>query len=87
MARLTDISTLVPEAISPEYRSFMAENGIQHFQVQIPANKGEIRIGACEMSRAMEIVLDRTNHPMLIHCNKGKVSYIFETGGVYFATF
>lgn len=74
LAILTAFRTLVPEPISPEYQRFMAEHGIQHFQVHIPANKGEIKINACEMTRALEIVLDRSNHPMLIHCNKGKVS-------------
>jgi tyrosine-protein phosphatase SIW14 len=71
---LRTILTLVPEQISPEYRRFMEDNRIQHFQVHIPANKGSIKINACEMTRALEIVLDRRNHPMLIHCNKGKVS-------------
>ncbi|KAF2745739.1 hypothetical protein M011DRAFT_133888 [Sporormia fimetaria CBS 119925] len=69
---LKTILTLVPEKITPEYAAFMEENSIQHFQVHIPANKGEVKIGACDMSRALEIVLDRRNHPLLIHCNKGK---------------
>lgn len=70
-------STLVPEPIAPEYQRFMDENDIQHFQVHIPANKGRIQINACEMTRALEIVLDKRNHPMLIHCNKGKVHTSF----------
>ncbi len=70
--KIKTILTLVPEAVSPEYQAFMAGAGIQHFQVHIKANKGGVRVEACEMSRALRIIMDRTNHPILIHCNKGK---------------
>ncbi|KAF2018149.1 hypothetical protein BU24DRAFT_479522 [Aaosphaeria arxii CBS 175.79] len=70
--KLKTILTLVPEPIPEGYRTFMTSHGIQHFHVHIPANKGKVRIAACEMTRALEIVLDRSNHPLLIHCNKGK---------------
>jgi tyrosine-protein phosphatase SIW14 len=70
--KIKSILTLVPEPISPEYQAFMDETGIQHFQVHIKANKGEVRVESCEMSRALRLILDRTNHPILIHCNKGK---------------
>jgi tyrosine-protein phosphatase SIW14 len=65
-------STLVPEAISDEYRDFMKSAGIQHFQVHLNANKGAVRVQSCDMNRALNIVLDKSNHPLLIHCNKGK---------------
>lgn len=67
----------MPEEISPEYREFMRSAGIQHFQVHINANKGGVRVQSCDMSRALNVVLDRSNHPILIHCNKGKVSSAF----------
>lgn len=70
--KIKSILTLVPEPISPEYQAFMAEAGIQHFQVHIKANKGQVSTESCEMSRALRLVMDRTNHPILIHCNKGK---------------
>ncbi|KAF2256264.1 tyrosine-protein phosphatase SIW14 [Trematosphaeria pertusa] len=70
--KLKTIITLVPEEISPEYREFMRSAGIQHFQVHINANKGGVRVQSCDMSRALNVVLDRSNHPILIHCNKGK---------------
>jgi tyrosine-protein phosphatase SIW14 len=70
--KIKTILTLVPEPISPEYQTFMDSTGIQHFQVHIKANKGEVRVESCEMSRALRLILDRTNHPILIHCNKGK---------------
>lgn len=70
--KLKTIITLVPEEISPEYRDFMKSAGIQHFQVHINANKGGVRVQSCDMNRALNIALDRSNHPLLIHCNKGK---------------
>jgi tyrosine-protein phosphatase SIW14 len=70
--KIKTILTLVPEPIAPEYQEFMKKSGIQHFQVHIKANKGEVRVESCEMSRALRLIMDRTNHPILIHCNKGK---------------
>ncbi|KAH8730080.1 tyrosine phosphatase family-domain-containing protein [Phaeosphaeriaceae sp. PMI808] len=70
--KIKSILTLVPEPITPEYQTFMKSAGIQHFQVHIKANKGEVRVESCEMSRALRLIMDRTNHPILIHCNKGK---------------
>jgi len=70
--KIKSIITLVPEPISPEYQAFMEQSNIQHFHVHIRANKGEVRVESCEMSRALRLIMDRTNHPILIHCNKGK---------------
>ncbi|KAF2035361.1 hypothetical protein EK21DRAFT_106900 [Setomelanomma holmii] len=69
---IKSILTLVPEPIAPEYQAFMSEAGIQHFQVHIKANKGQVSTESCEMSRTLRLVMDRANHPILIHCNKGK---------------
>lgn len=70
--KIKSILTLVPEPIAPEYQSFMDDSGIQHFRVHIRANKGEVRVESCEMQRALRLIMDRTNHPIMIHCNKGK---------------
>ncbi|KAF2266625.1 hypothetical protein CC78DRAFT_121044 [Lojkania enalia] len=70
--KLKTILTLVPEQVSFDYLNFMAQSDIQHFQVHIPANKGEVNIQSIQMSNALRYVLDRSNHPILIHCNKGK---------------
>ncbi|KAF2998186.1 hypothetical protein E8E13_004019 [Curvularia kusanoi] len=70
--RIKSILTLVPGEISDEYQSFMDSAGIQHFRVHIRANKGEVRVESCEMQRALRLLMDRTNHPIMIHCNKGK---------------
>lgn len=70
--KIKSILTLVPEPIAPEYQHFMDSAGVQHFRVHIRANKGEVRVDSCEMQRALRLVMDRTNHPIMIHCNKGK---------------
>ncbi|KAI8934444.1 hypothetical protein NX059_009176 [Plenodomus lindquistii] len=70
--KIKSIITLVPEPLSEEYKDFMDEAEIQHFHVHIRANKGDVRVESCEMSRALRLIMDRTNHPILIHCNKGK---------------
>ena len=71
--KIKSILTLVPEPLPTEYQAFMKDAGIQHFQVHIKSNKdGQVRVESCEMSRALRLIMDRTNHPILIHCNKGK---------------
>jgi tyrosine-protein phosphatase SIW14 len=71
--KIKSILTLVPETLPAEYQTFMKGSGIQHFQVHIRSNKdGQVRVESCEMSRALRLIMDRTNHPILIHCNKGK---------------
>ncbi|KAK6006436.1 hypothetical protein QM012_006846 [Aureobasidium pullulans] len=67
------ILTLVPEPLSEEYITFMEQNHIRHYQVHIPANKdGKINITPETMATALAVVLNRNNHPLLIHCNRGK---------------
>ncbi|THV67106.1 hypothetical protein D6C78_09883 [Aureobasidium pullulans] len=67
------ILTLVPEPLSEEYITFMEENHIRHYQIHIPANKdGKINITPETMATALAVVLNRNNHPLLIHCNRGK---------------
>lgn len=71
--KIKSILTLVPEPISADYQAFMDSAGIQHYHVHIKANKeGQVRVDSCEMSRALRLIMDRTNHPILVHCNKGK---------------
>lgn len=52
----------------------MTENGINHVRIQIQANKDPfLVIHQCDMSAALGVIMDRSNYPLLIHCNKGKV--------------
>lgn len=56
----------------------MSENGIQHFQIPIPAHKEpSVIIPPQNIIEALKIMLDPINHPLLIHCNKGKVLFQF----------
>lgn len=67
--------TLVPEEYSPQHNEFVAENRIRHFRIRIQPNKDPfVVISQCDMATALGVILDRSNHPLLIHCNKGKVS-------------
>lgn len=52
----------------------MAERGIQHFQIPIPAHKRETdSIPPESIAKVLRLLMDRSYHPILIHCNKGKV--------------
>jgi len=51
----------------------MKKTGIQHYQIGMPGNKEPfVNIPNDRVERALRVVLDRRNHPVLIHCNKGK---------------
>ncbi|CAD0113462.1 unnamed protein product [Aureobasidium uvarum] len=60
-----------------EYITFMDQNHIRHYQIHIPANKdGKVNITSETMATALAVVLNRNNHPLLIHCNRGKTQYV-----------
>lgn len=68
-------STLVPQEYPAENIEFMKENGIQHFQIPIPAHKSaSVTIPLQSIANALEVLLNTKLHPVLIHCNKGKVT-------------
>lgn len=73
---LTHNSTLVPEPYSDAHRQFITDNSINHFQIGIEPNKDPfVTIPQCSMAAALGVVLNPANHPLLIHCNKGKVCF------------
>ncbi|KAJ9642308.1 tyrosine-protein phosphatase siw14 [Coniosporium tulheliwenetii] len=65
---LTLVNTPYPEANV----EFVKQRDIQHVTILLPANKEVIRVSQCDMTRVLNVVLDTSNHPLLIHCNKGK---------------
>lgn len=68
-------STLVEEPFSPSHSSFLKENGIKHYRIPFIANKdASVKTPDGVVNTILRIMLDKANHPMLIHCNKGKVS-------------
>ncbi|KAM0108063.1 tyrosine-protein phosphatase siw14 [Aspergillus fumigatus] len=70
-------SSLRAKAIEGDYTQdhqvFLKENGIEHRRILILANKDPtIRTPDHVVNRVLEIMLNKTNHPLLLHCNKGK---------------
>lgn len=58
----------------------MTDNGINHVNIRIQPNKDPfLVISQCDMAAALAVVMDPSNHPILIHCNKGKVSELIMT--------
>ncbi|KIW05173.1 hypothetical protein, variant [Verruconis gallopava] len=70
--KLKTILTLVPEPYPQPYVQFLDDAGIKQIRVHVPANKEVIKIEPATMAQALGAVLDRSNYPLLIHCNKGK---------------
>lgn len=72
---LKTILTLVPQEYPAENVLFMKEHGISHFQIPIPAHKNEsVTIPLQNIANALDILHNPERHPVLVHCNKGKVS-------------
>lgn len=70
---LKTIITFVPEALSTHYANFISSCGITHHHIPILANKNpDLYTDASTVTSILELMLDATNYPMLIHCNKGK---------------
>lgn len=64
--------TLVQKDFPEGYESFISENGIRHTVFNTKGTKKE-DIPIKTMKSILRLVLDRQNHPLLIHCNHGKV--------------
>ncbi|KAF3917520.1 hypothetical protein ABW21_db0209691 [Orbilia brochopaga] len=73
MLKLKTILTLIPEKYPETNVEFMRSNEIQHIQIGIAANKEPfVEVPLDKITQAVSIILDKRNHPILIHCNKGK---------------
>ncbi|WFD30837.1 protein-tyrosine-phosphatase [Malassezia sp. CBS 17886] len=71
--RLRSVLTLILEDYPAQNINFLDENGITFFQYGIPGNKEPfVQIPEETITAALTTILDRRNHPILIHCNKGK---------------
>jgi protein tyrosine/serine phosphatase len=71
--KLKTIITFVPEDILPDYQSFMRTEGITHHQIHVLPNKDpDVYTNDNVVNKIIKLILDPTNHPILIHCNKGK---------------
>ncbi|CAF9914627.1 hypothetical protein IMSHALPRED_001964 [Imshaugia aleurites] len=70
---LKSILTLVKTPHSEEFLGYVEENGIEHFRIIVPAHKNpSIIIPIDTLLETLKIILNRSNYPILIHCNKGK---------------
>ncbi|KAF9436049.1 hypothetical protein BGZ76_004928 [Entomortierella beljakovae] len=71
---LKSILTLILEDYPDQNMKFLKENDVTLFQFGIAGNKSKAMpyIPDDKISAALAVLLDRRNHPILIHCNKGK---------------
>jgi tyrosine-protein phosphatase SIW14 len=71
--RLRSIMFLCPEAYADANKRFCEEQNIQFLAVPMEGNKEPfLDIPPEAMHRAVSLLCDARNHPILIHCNKGK---------------
>mmetsp|Transcript_12055 Transcript_12055/g.13863 ORF Transcript_12055/g.13863 Transcript_12055/m.13863 type:complete len:188 (+) Transcript_12055:337-900(+) len=70
---MRSILTLVLEDYPDANKRFNEENGIRLLQFGVPGNKEPfVDINEDYIRSALTELLDKRNHPILIHCNKGK---------------
>ncbi|ODQ66404.1 protein-tyrosine phosphatase [Nadsonia fulvescens var. elongata DSM 6958] len=71
--KLKSILVLIPEPYPEENMQFLKENDIQFFQVGMSGNKEPfVNVPPETITKALEIAINPANHPLLIHCNRGK---------------
>ncbi|RMJ26024.1 Tyrosine phosphatase [Aspergillus sp. HF37] len=71
--RLKTIITLVDEPFSPAHEQFLHDNNIIHHRIIVLAHKDPAtRTPDAIINKILQILLDPRNHPVLVHCNKGK---------------
>lgn len=64
---------LIPEQYPDDNVEFLKSQGIQFFQVGMPGNKEPfVHVPHATITKALEIAINPENHPILIHCNRGK---------------
>ncbi|KAK3814302.1 MAG: tyrosine phosphatase family-domain-containing protein [Benniella sp.] len=70
---LKSVLTLILEDYPDQNMKFLKENDVTLFQFGIAGNKEPfVQIPEDKICAALAVLLDRRNHPILIHCNKGK---------------
>ncbi|EJS41927.1 siw14p [Saccharomyces arboricola H-6] len=71
--KLKSILVLIPEEYPHENLNFLKLTGIKLYQVGMSGNKEPfVNIPSDLLTKALEIVLNPENQPILIHCNRGK---------------
>ncbi|KAL6975667.1 Tyrosine-protein phosphatase dsp1 [Sarracenia purpurea var. burkii] len=70
---LRSIICLCPEPYPEANAQFVKSNGIQLFQFGIDGSKEPfVSIPHNAIREALQVILDVNNHPLLIHCKRGK---------------
>jgi len=67
-------SSLVKKDFPPEFTQFVKDSGIRHLAIDMQGTK-KVDIPESIMHSIVEVVLDKENYPLLIHCNHGKVIF------------
>ncbi|CCE62499.1 hypothetical protein TPHA_0C03470 [Tetrapisispora phaffii CBS 4417] len=71
--KLKSILVLIPEEYPQENLEFLNKANIKLFQVGMSGNKEPfVNIPSDLFTKALEIVINPENQPILIHCNRGK---------------
>eukprot|EP00842_Homolaphlyctis_polyrhiza_P001344 jgi/Hompol1/220/HPOL_002461-RA len=71
--RLKSVMYLCEDDYTEEHLRFWEENNIKVFHLRIAGNKEPFgEIDQADIADALVKVLDDRNHPILLHCNKGK---------------
>ncbi|CEG63236.1 hypothetical protein CU097_015597 [Rhizopus azygosporus] len=71
--KLKSVLTLILEEYPEQNMKFLQEHNIKFLQFGIAGNKEPfVQIPEDKISAALAALLDKRNHPILIHCNKGK---------------
>ncbi|OBT75911.1 hypothetical protein VF21_04409 [Pseudogymnoascus sp. 05NY08] len=68
---LRTIVTLVDKDYPEGYQTFMQSSGINHVVIKMEGTK-KVEIPQSVMNSILEVVMDRQNHPLLLHCNQGR---------------
>lgn len=72
--------TLVDEPYSLAHQTFLKDGGITHHRILVQANKDpSVKSPASVIAKVLEVLLTKSNKPVLVHCNKGKVSFGIST--------
>ncbi len=73
---LTAGSTLVgTKNETTEFTDFISDERIRHVRIEVPAHKKPESVIPIEtIIKVLTVMSDSSNYPLLVHCNKGKVS-------------
>jgi tyrosine-protein phosphatase SIW14 len=70
------LSRFVEEGYASAVKVYLAENGVRSLCVPIVPNKeGSVKSAHQTVDTVMEILMEPKNHPIVVHCNQGKVSF------------